>query len=226
MRPNARPEPRATALRLRRGRRQRRRKGCGEAAPPPTLNPTLSCWLANGPGIELPAAREGTKERPDGRPRNHPGAGRPAGWSAWHTSGWRPVSSNALLGRGPPPNRPPAAEARELERELFPPRPAWSLEARPLPLPRDPRRRALEAKGSGATAAVPPRTWARPQAPPRAGLGCSILPLQTAFRRAEVRAAGLHGVTCTLATGVPKAGSKCEAAKALKTVRTSGRCPR
>src|SRR5262245_30324491 len=32
----------------------------------------------DGHGIELPAARECTKDRPDGRPRNHPGPGRPA----------------------------------------------------------------------------------------------------------------------------------------------------
>jgi hypothetical protein len=180
----------------------------------------------NGPGIELPAAREGTKERPDGRPRNHPGAGRPAGWRAAHTPGWRPVSSNALLGRGPPPNRPPAAEARELERELFPPRPAWSLEARPLPLPREHRRRALEAKASGATADVPPGIGPRPQAPPLAGPGSSRRPPAQGRSENGEQGTGPRPGRLPFSSEVPKAGSKCEAANSWKRGRTSGGCER
>src|SRR5262245_7717903 len=53
----------------------------------------------NGWGIELRAARECTKGRPDGRPTNRPPTGRPAGGEARQASGWRPVTADALLGR-------------------------------------------------------------------------------------------------------------------------------
>jgi hypothetical protein len=63
------------------------RCSCGMDSKPP-----------NGHGIELPVARECTKERPTAARRvDHPT--RAAGdWRAGHTPGWRPVSSNALLG--------------------------------------------------------------------------------------------------------------------------------
>jgi hypothetical protein len=52
----------------------------------------------NGPGIELPAARECTKDRPTAARRVAYPARAAGGWRASQAPGWRPVSSNALLG--------------------------------------------------------------------------------------------------------------------------------
>src|SRR5262245_33084638 len=63
----------------------------GQRLPPP-----------NGHGIELPAAREGTRSQPAAARRIDPRTGRPAAGATGRLTKWRPVSSNALLGGKPP----------------------------------------------------------------------------------------------------------------------------
>src|SRR5262245_36665543 len=51
----------------------------------------------NGPGIELPAARDLTMDRPTAARACRLPMRAAGGWSAWQAPVWRPVSSNALL---------------------------------------------------------------------------------------------------------------------------------